>query len=482
MTPQNPNDARGGWLSPLIHLANNWISLAGIVIVTSATILWLFLLPTTLRGETENPYVGILAFLTIPIPFFLGLLLIPAGIWLKRRREGRLAIYPPEFPALTWGNAELRKLVYFVSITTVVNLVIASQLAYGAVNYMDSVTFCGQTCHTVMQPEYMAYQNSPHSRVECVKCHIGPGASWFVQSKLSGVGQVFAVTFNTYPRPIPTPVHNLRPARETCEGCHWPQKYGQDRVEIINKYAEDEGNTNSKTVLLMKIGGGNHGVGIHGTHLGGKHGDVVIRYKSDPTRQTIPWVSATVGGKTTEYVTPDAKLDGLEERQMDCMDCHNRPAHAYDLPDRALDKAMANGSISPTLPFAKKTGLEILKTTYKTREEAAEKIPASFTAFYQKSQSAVYAQRTGDVTAAAKEILAIWDRNIFPDMNVTWGKYPMNIGHTDFPGCFRCHDGGHTAKNGNSITQDCNACHNILSMDEQNPKILTDLGITEAKK
>ena len=485
MTPENPKAVGRGWLSPLIHLANNWISLAGVVIVTTAGIFWLFLLPVTLRGETTNPYLGILAFLTIPAPFFGGLLLIPLGMWLKRRREGRRAIYPPEFPALTWQNPELRKLVYFVGVTTFLNIAIASQLSYGAVNYMDSVTFCGQTCHTVMQPEYTAYQNSPHSHVECVKCHIGPGAGWFVKSKLSGVGQVFAVTFNTYPRPIPTPVHNLRPARETCEACHWPQKYGQDRVEVINKFADDEANTNTKTVLLMKIGGGNHGIGIHGTHLGRGPGEVVIRYgHSDEARQNIPWIESTVDGKKTVYATADAKPDGagLTMREMDCMDCHNRPAHAYDLPDRALDRAMSNGLISPALPFAKKKGLEILKAAYKTREEAAEKIPAAFTAYYQQSQPTVYAQHVADVNAAAKEVAAIWDRNIFPDMNVTWGRYPMNIGHTDFPGCFRCHDGSHAAKDGNTITQDCNACHNLLSMDEPNPKVLTDLGITEAKK
>jgi nitrate/TMAO reductase-like tetraheme cytochrome c subunit len=424
MTPDNPNLKGRGWLSPIVHLANNWISLAGVVIVTTATIFWLFLLPVTLRGETENPYVGILAFLTIPVPFFGGLFMIPLGMWIKRRREGRLSIYPPEFPALNWRNSELRKLVYFVGATTVVNLAIASQLTYGAVNYMDSVTFCGETCHNVMQPEYTAYQNSPHSHVECVKCHIGPGASWFVKSKLSGVGQVFAVTFNTYPKPIPTPVHNLRPARETCEACHWPQKYGQDRVQVINKFAEDEANTNTKTVLLMKIGGGNHGIGIHGTHLGRGPGEVVIRYgHSDEARQNIPWVEATVDGKKTVYATADAKPDGagLAMREMDCIDCHNRPAHAYDLPERALDRAMSNGAISPSLPFAKKQGMEILKLTYKTREEAAEKIPAAFTAYYRQSLPAVYTQHIADVNAGAKELLAIWDRNIFPAMNVTLG-------------------------------------------------------------
>jgi hypothetical protein len=193
---QKPNLDRG-ILSPLIYLANNWISQIGVVVVTTTAIFWMFLLPTTLKGEVENPYVGILAFMAIPTFFFMGLALIPAGIWLRKRREGKRGIYPDHFPPLTWDNRDLRRLVAFVGVTTFANIVIASQATYGAVNYMDSVTFCGQTCHTVMQPEYAAYQNSPHSRVECVKCHIGPGAGWFVKSKLSGVGQVFAVAFHT---------------------------------------------------------------------------------------------------------------------------------------------------------------------------------------------------------------------------------------------------------------------------------------------
>jgi len=481
MTPDNSQRRTRGWLSPLVHLSNNWMSLVGVIIVTTATVFWLFLLPVTLRGETTSPYIGILVFLVLPAPFFAGLIMIPLGIWLKRKREGRSGIYPPDFPTLTWHNFELRKLTYFFGATTVLNLAIASQLTYGAVNYMDGVTFCGETCHTVMQPEFTAYQNSPHSRVECVKCHIGPGAGWFVKSKLSGVGQVIAVTFHTYPTPIPTPVHNLRPARETCEQCHWPQKYGEDRLKVIPKYATDETNTLSKTVLLMKIGGGNKGIGIHGTHLGP---GVTITYgHSDEARQNIPWVRYDNKGKITEYATPDAKPNGagLTERTMDCMDCHNRPAHSYDLPERGVDKAMNSGLISATLPFAKKKAVEILKAPYLSRDEAEQKIPAAFAKYYQDSYPAIWAQRQADIAASGKEVLAVYLRNIFPEMKVTWGAYPINLGHEDFPGCFRCHDGAHVNKAGDSITQDCNACHNLLAQDEANPKVLTDLGIEESK-
>ena len=479
MSLNSPDHQNRGRLSPFIYLSNNWLSLIGVVVVTTATVFWLFLLPTTLRGETENPYFGILAFLTIPAFFFAGLALIPAGIWWKHKREGRTGIYPAHFPPLTWRNHELRRLAYFVGATTLVNMAIASQLSYGAINYMDSVTFCGQTCHTVMQPEFTAYQNSPHSRVECVKCHIGPGAGWFVRSKLSGLGQVVAVTFNTYPTPIPTPVHNLRPARETCETCHWPQKYGEDRMRVISKFADDEANSQTKTVLLMKIGGGNHGIGIHGTHLGA---GVRIRYQpSDEARQNIPWVEYSGPGRTTVYAAPGAKPASAQPvREMDCMDCHNRPSHAYELPERAVDTAMRTGMVSAKLPFAKKKAVEILKVNYASREEAAQRIPAAFEAYYRGSYPDIWAGRQAEVTSSAKQVVAIWERNIFPAMKVTWGAYPINIGHTDFPGCFRCHDGDHAAKDGKSITQDCNACHNLLAMDEPAPKILTDLGLATA--
>jgi nitrate/TMAO reductase-like tetraheme cytochrome c subunit len=484
MHPNSESNSRG-WLSPFVYLSDNWISLAGVVIVTTAVIFWLFLLPVTLKGTASSPYIGILVFLGLPAPFFLGLIMVPLGIWLKRKREGRRGVYPPGFPPLTWRSSELRKLVYFVGATTFINIAIASQLTYGAVNYMDSVTFCGETCHTVMQPEFTAYQNSPHSSVECVKCHIGPGAGWFVRSKLSGVGQVFAVTLHTYPTPIPTPVRNLRPARETCEQCHWPQKYGEDRIKVVPKFADDEKNSLTKTVLLMKIGGGNNGIGIHGTHLGA---NVKIQYQhTDEARQVIPCVEYNNGGKKTVYANADVKLSGggcpdsPYTRTMDCMDCHNRPAHSYDLPERAVDKSMNAGLISAALPFAKKTSVEVLKGKYLTRDEAAQKIPVAFAQFYQQKYPDVWSSRQAEVRSSADQVLAVYMRNVFPEMKVNWGVYPINIGHTDFPGCFRCHDGSHASKDGASISQDCNACHNLLAMDETNPKILTDLGVVESK-
>lgn len=474
---------RPGWLSPLVYLTNNWISLTGVVLTTTAAVFWLFLLPSTFGGGPQHPYLGILTFMAVPAIFFLGLALIPFGILWRQRKERHTGLYPAHFPPLDMRNRELRRLLLFLGLTTLVNIVIASQVTYGAVTYMDSVTFCGETCHDVMQPEYTAYQNSPHARVGCVSCHIGPGASWFVRSKLSGTGQVFAVAFNTYPRPIPVPIENLRPARETCETCHWPQKYGEDRLRIVPHFAEDEANTHTRTVLLMRIGGGNRAEGIHGSHLAP---GIRIRYAhADPTRQTIPWVEYVRDGKRTLYLAQGAAADpgNMPVREMDCIDCHNRPTHIFDLPEPAVNRAMAAGLISPALPFAKKKSLELLRAEYRGRDEASERIPAAFTEFYQQNHPEVFKQRAGEVARSAKGVLEIYLRNIFPHMRVTWGTYPNNIGHTDFPGCFRCHDEQHTSvEGGRQITQDCNACHNLLAVEEAQPAILSELGVEGAAR
>lgn len=470
------------WLSPLVYLSGNWISLTGVVAVTTASLLWLFQLPVFLRGEVDNPYLGILSFLILPAVFFGGLALIPLGILREARRRRKRGEPARVLPPLDWRSPELRRLIGFVGVTTLANLVIGSQLSYRAVHYMDSVTFCGRTCHKVMAPEFTAYQNSSHSRVACVACHIGPGASWFVRSKLSGVGQVFATVLNTYPRPIPTPVANLRPARETCEQCHWPQKFGADRLRIITNYAEDATNTRTLTVLLMHIGGGHETRGIHGAHL---DPGVTIEYAhADPGRQNIPWVrySNAVTGRTAVYLAADATPEGvrhLPRRVMDCMDCHNRPTHVFDSPVRAVNRAMAQGQISHTLPGIRKLAVELLQKEYPSREAAARAIPTALEEHYRKQEPAFYAKNRDEILRAARALVEIYLRNVFPEMKVTWGTYIDNIGHMDFPGCFRCHD-DRSAADGRRITQDCNSCHRVLAMDEPAPKILSDLGLLQA--
>lgn len=460
-------------LAPLIFLTDNLISLIGVVLVTTSAVLWLLLLPVAWGRGPQNPYLGILLYLVLPVAFFLSLVLIPLGIALKRRRMHAAGLPSPVTVDLR--SPAVRHVVAFFAVTTFANLVIGSELTYSAVNYMDGVKFCGQTCHTVMQPEFAAYQNSPHSRVECVGCHIGPGASWFVRSKISGVRQVWAVAFHTYSTPIPTPVADLRPARETCEACHWPEKFTGDRLQVLDNYADDKANTMTETVLLMHLGGGN-GKGIHGVHVGP---GITIRYASDESRQNIPWVSYQKGSAApVTYSASGFKpenLNTLTTRVMDCVDCHNRPAHTFQLPEAAVDDSMSTGAISPMLPEAKKESVAVLKASYPSREDAAMRLPAAFLNFYQQKYPDVYTQHQPEIQQSAHAVLDIYNRNVFPAMKVTWGTYPNNLGHTDFPGCFRCHDDSHASASGQKITQDCSACHDVLAVQEAQPKVLKDL-------
>lgn len=468
-----PNSKRPVWFL----LTQHWLSLLGVALLASALISWLFVLPQHIRGHAENPYVGIIVFLVLPAIFFAGLLLVPVGVYLSKRQI-RSGLDGETFDR----KAALRRIAWFFGATTLLNIVIGTQVTYGAVKHMETPQFCGGTCHT-MSPELAAYKDSPHSRVECVECHVAPGASGWIGSKTSGIRQLVETVLKTSPRPIPSALESNRlvPARETCENCHWPQKFGGVRLRVFSKYADDEANTRSETVLLMLVGG-NRISGIHGAHLGpGVH----IRFAAaDPKRQTIPWIEYrnTNTGEVRAFATSEKDLDSakaLPQFEMECVDCHNRPTHAFELPERAIDKALALGDIPATLPYVKKKSVELLKVSYETNTEAAAKVPKAFTEFYQQNYPDLYAARSQDIRDAGQAVLAIYNRNVFPDLKVSWGTYPNNLGHTDFPGCFRCHDGSHTAGDGKTIAQDCNSCHEPLAMDEASPEILKTLGIAE---
>ncbi|HYA61891.1 MAG TPA: NapC/NirT family cytochrome c [Candidatus Sulfotelmatobacter sp.] len=481
MTPQNTIK---DWARLIYYLSQNVLSLIGVVLTTSSAItligFWVydFMLP-----GPPHPYVGILLFLILPGVFVLGLLLIPIGILVRRRKLLAAGELPTVYPAIDLGMPMVRNGLLFVAVATVLNVLIFGFASYRGVSYMDTTTFCGLTCHTVMAPEYSAYQNSPHSRVECVQCHIGPGAGWFVRSKLSGLRQVIAVTFKTYSRPIPSPVKYLRPARETCEQCHWPQRFSGDKFIVKTNYKEDEKNTTLTTALVLKLGGRTWqgSVGIHGRHLDA--GSRIHYIAIDEQRQVIPVVYYTDDkGKTIEYVSTDIKftkeqLAKGEKRAMDCIDCHNRPTHAFELPENAVDSRMYQGLISRDLPYIRKKAVELLKADYPDRDTAKTRIVEGITTYYRTTHPDIYNTKRALVEQAADNTAAIYLRNVFPDMKVTWGVHPNNIGHNDFPGCFRCHDGSHTSADGQTISNDCTACHNLLAVQEENPKILTELDL-----
>jgi len=448
-----------------IRLVRNTISLAGVVLASLGAVLFLIVFFADLFGLHTNPYIGILFFIVLPGIFIFGLLLIPFGIWVERRwhHGKRLA----SWPRLDLNDPVQRRGVVMFLALTLANVVIVSLAAYRGLEYMDSVQFCGQVCHTVMKPEFTAYQDGPHSRVACVQCHIGSGASWFAKSKISGTRQILAVTFHTYSRPIPSPVENLRPARDTCEQCHWPEKFHGDKVRRIVEYADDEKNTESVTTLQVHVGGGSERLGLaQGIHWHMNVANEVEYIATDDKRQVIPWVRMKDrNGNVTEFVADGAKPEDLakgERRRMDCMDCHNRPSHPMaSTPERAVNELIARGDVPRTLPFVRREAVKALKASYASQDSAEQGISRALRDFYRTDQPAAYMAQRQDVEKAVRATVAMYKRTVFPEMHVQFGTYPNNIGHMDFPGCFRCHDDNHKSKDGKKIGQDCETCHSI---------------------
>ncbi|HET9262107.1 MAG TPA: NapC/NirT family cytochrome c [Vicinamibacterales bacterium] len=446
-------------------LARNPLSIVGGYVVTVAAGLFLAFFLVDLFGLHSNPYLGIVFFLIVPAIFVFGLLLIPIGMLLERRRQARGLTAPRAWPKLDLNLPSHRRMVMAIAALTLVNVVIVSLAAYRGVEYMDSPQFCGQVCHEVMEPEWAAYQDGPHSRVACVQCHIGPGAPWFVRSKLSGTRQVFAVLLNTHSRPIASPVLNLRPARDTCEQCHWPEKFHGDIVNVRREYANDEAVTETPTTMRVHVGGASATTGLaQGIHWHTSAANVIDYIATDDRRQVISYVRLeTADGQVREYydpgVTPEQLQKG-ERRRMDCVDCHNRPSHPFSAsPERAVDAAIAVGEIPRTLPYIRREAVEALKVGYPSRQVAEEEIAARLSGFYASNGNGNAGKADLDRAIAATRRL--YSRNVFPNMKVTWATHPNNAGHMDSPGCFRCHDDTKKTSDGRTISQDCSLCHDM---------------------
>lgn len=480
---------RQEWLRPALFFGNNPISLAGGAITTASGITMISYWLAEISGHlSDNPYLGLIFFFLLPALFLLGLALIPVGIVVRRRKLQQAGQIPAEFPKIDFNDRVFRHGVDIVIVATIVNFLIVATASYHGAEYMDSPQFCGRSCH-VMNPEFTAYQISPHSHVACVECHIGTGAKAYVDAKINGTKQLIEVSLHplaplapkfvpNYPTPIPSPVTSLRPARYTCEACHTPTRFDGDKLLVKSEFADDEQNTETQTVIVLHLGGQDslsRRTGIHGVHLG--HIEYIT---TDPTRTAIPWVERTnPDGTKTTYVA--SALNGAqpagERRTMDCIDCHNRAAHTFVTAGEAINRAMANGAINSSLPFIHKEGLALLQAPYTSQEEARAQIPQQLEAFYRSQHPEVLQQNAALVQAAGQELYLLYSQNVFPYMKVTWGTHPNHIGHQEYPGCFRCHDGDHAAKDGTNITQDCSACHNLLAVEEAKPKVLSDLGI-----
>ena len=343
------------WLEPFLFFGNNLISLIGGALTTaSAFVLVGFWIVSIFgHGGSTNPYLGIVLDLFLPGLFVLGLVLIPIGIWLRRRQLIAAGQVPSVYPQIDLRNPVFRRGIEIVVVATFINFVIVGTATYRGVAYMDSPHFCGQSCH-VMAPQWSAYQVSPHSHVDCVECHVGSGMKSYVQAKVNGTKQMIEVTFHTWPTPIRAPLNELRPARATCEECHSPTRFIGEKLLVKTTFGDDVKNSVTRTVLVLHLGGVDsvsHRSGIHGHHLNN------FEYvATDNEAQTIIAVSApNPDGTTAQYVSSDWKgpVKGVR-RTMDCMDCHNQATHVFQTAEDAIDEAMLDGNPSPDLPFMHK--------------------------------------------------------------------------------------------------------------------------------
>jgi NapC/NirT cytochrome c family protein len=452
-------------------LFRNYISFVGAAIATAALVSIVLLFLIEISSRQENPYLGILTYIIFPSVLLLGLAIAVVGMLLERRRRHRGAPEQIEaYPKLDLNDPHARHAFFAFLLLTFLFICSSAFGSYRAYEYTESVEFCGETCHKVMKPEYTAYKAGAHARVGCVGCHVGPGAGWYVRSKLSGAYQLYSVTFNKYSRPITTPVHNLRPAPETCEQCHWPEKFFGAQLKTFNHYAYDEKNSLRQTRMLLNVGGGSPSTGaVAGIHWHMNIANMIEYISTDSQRQVIPWIRIKDRqGNVTEYTNrarpaTAEQMATLEKRRMDCVDCHNRPAHAYLPPDVAVDQSLAAGRLDQSLPYIKRQTVEALNKPYTTEDEAVKTIGQSLDAFYRTNYGDLYAQKPDAIKSAISETQRIYSTYFFPEMKTNWATHPNNIGHLYSSGCFRCHDGEHFSKDGRVVRNDCDICHTVLS-------------------
>jgi NapC/NirT cytochrome c family, N-terminal region len=432
-------------------LARHPVALAGIVVTTVSAAVFLALAAAVAAGLFPNPYAGLVVFVALPALFLFGLLLIPVGMWLQRRRIKWGLAGDSEWPVIDLGIVRVRRLALTVIGLTAVNIAIFLLAGYGALHWMESPAFCGQTCHTPMHPQFSAWSVSSHAQVACATCHIGEGAKSFVHAKLAGVRQLAHVATNSYPRPIPPGAHGMPQASEVCGRCHVATRDHGVVVRTVREYADDEGNTNTTTVLRMQLGGpGRPTLSGRAIHW---HADPAVRVEfvsTDSGRQTIPYVKVTrADGRTTEYVadgTPAGSVPAGVHRVMDCIDCHNTTGHRIaPTAEKAVDTAIGSGRLSTSLPFIRREAVRLLKAEQATEQAALDAIARELRGAYPAS--------------AIAAVQDVYRASIFPAMKVVPGTYPDNIGHLTSNGCFRCHDGSHTAPDGSAVSGDCEYCH-----------------------
>ena len=445
----------------------NGITYVGVLLASFILFCEFILFGLDFLSHSPSVYLGLITYIILPPFLILGLLLIPIGARWKRHRVLKgLAEARPKPLVIDLSLSSHQNAILIFMVGTAIILIMTAIGCYKAYNFTESQRFCGVTCHQIMKPEYTVYQQSPHSRVKCVECHIGSGVGWYVHYKMAGVRMLIKTVNGTFSTPTPAPVDTLRPAKETCEECHWPGK-SFSAIQFQKVYYADDPTTTPpwKINMLLRVGGGQQvGAGIH-AHM--YYNSEIYYVPDDAKRQKISWVkTVSKAGKVTIYTTDDSPYKKAEPpaakvRKMDCIDCHNRPTHRFEAPDVLMNRALAFGTISPSIPMIKSKGVDALGHVYNSTDEAREKIRSGLTEYYKTKQAAFNAAHQDVVDKAIDEIILLYQQNFFPEMKSRWDAYPDNIGHMISLGCFRCHDNEHKAATGEVISRKCTLCHVI---------------------
>lgn len=455
----------------------------GIVIGILSPVLFISII-IDIQGAVQNPYFGFLIYLVLGPLFLIAFIFVLTGIFLSRGKEN-IGLFTFEYIEEQLSRpgrySRIRRHILLTVSITITTVFIVGMVATTGFQYTESNEFCGLFCHQVMEPAYSSYQNSPHSRVACVECHIGKSSEWITKAKFSGAKQLLAVAFDSYPRPITPPIKTLRPERQTCEECHRPEMFHGDKLHIKDRFLPDEKNTHVQTALLMKIGSGGYqgrkAQGIH-WHVSEQH-QVSYRHIDNEQEDIVEvWLKndrEKTHFKKTAHSNDSSRADHLagEVRKMDCMDCHNRPTHVFRNPNEAIDEKIMIGAIPQDIPYIKRQALEVITQEYKSVDSARLSISRSLTMWYKNNYPALLKHGTTSLDSAIKGIQQAYSENVFPEMNVKWGTYKDFIGHKNNTGCFRCHGGLHISSEGQKISHDCESCHIILAENEPAASVLT---------
>ncbi len=459
------------YLQFIVAVSVNLYGKIGMILATSSFITFFILEIPRLLGIFTNAYIGLISYLLLPTLFVIGLMLIPFGWWKYKRETGipLAELTETRFPKGDLQDSKFGSgLFRTIAILTLLNILFLSFASFRTLKFMDGAEFCGTACHSVMNPEWVTYQDSPHAHVDCVSCHVGEGVDALIASKLNGAWQMISLTFDLYERPIPTPVHNLRPARETCEKCHWPDKFYGSKLKTLVRYKNDEKNTPQYTTLNLKIDTRtNSGKGGIHWHISKNN---VVRYQSvTEKREEMLWVENILpDGTVRKFTNKNVVSTESEEeniREMDCVDCHNRATHIYEDPENAIDSRIEKNQIDKNLPFIKREASYVIQKTYASKEKAEVLIDNYISRFYRKNYPNIANSKSEEIGKTISTLQKVYNKNIHPNMKIEWDSYPNHLGHKHDGGCFRCHNQNMVDEKGVAIRSDCTLCHSILAYD-----------------